>query len=286
MFQSFDDLTVDFVDKPTARDMILNNHYSQKWNSAFGTNNIGIFKNGLLLGGAVFGHSMNPKSWESITSVPASQCLELNRLWIDDELGKNTETWLLAQSFDLLREKGFRVIQSFADGRLGVGTIYQAANFTYHGFHTTLFHRDIENGDVYHDTQFTNTARTGMIWRNVLHAEQRLSSFTVNTYRYIKPLDKGARRSIKISARNFPKERTGITEIESYIPPAVQVARACSMAEAIGDSRSRDILRRYLNELSITPDELIAKQRNNTWVIRLRDKAMQSHTELAGLVIA
>ena len=58
-------------------------------------------------------------------------------MWIDDTLGKNAESVLIAASLKLLRKADPNIVavQSFADGRLGCGTIYKASNFRYYGFH-------------------------------------------------------------------------------------------------------------------------------------------------------
>ena len=272
-FQNFDNLTVGFVDKSVARDMIEKNHYSKKWATPFGIENVGVYRDGELLGVAAYGYPMNPKSWASISDIDPSKCLELNRLWIHDTLGKNTETWLLAKSFDLLREKGYRLIQSFSDGRLGVGTIYQAANFSYHGFHVTLFHEDIETGVVYHDTAFHDTrSAAGMIARNMLFATGRTRSFKVNTYRYLKPLDKGARRAIKLAEKPYPKERVGRIDFPDFKPSPSQIARVYALADAAHDYESARIFREYLDTLTDDPMRYIEAQQENKWVIAAREK--------------
>lgn len=48
-------------------------------------------------------------------------------------------------------------IQSFADGRLGCGTIYKAANFKYYGFHYMRFLRNRRTGEFTHEQILTNT---------------------------------------------------------------------------------------------------------------------------------
>lgn len=52
------------IDKDVAKSMIIENHYSHKWNNAFGKINIGIHKDNELLGVASFGNLMNPKSYK------------------------------------------------------------------------------------------------------------------------------------------------------------------------------------------------------------------------------
>jgi hypothetical protein len=57
--------------------------------------------------------------------------IELNRLWISDEVGKNAETWLIANSMKCVNHE---IIVSYADPSAGhLGTIYQAGNWIYTG---------------------------------------------------------------------------------------------------------------------------------------------------------
>ena len=140
--------TMDFkeIDYDTAKEMMLKNHYSHKWNTAFGKINIGVYKDNILLGCASFGNLMNPKSFKSISpDLTQENVIELNRLWVDDKLGGNAETVLLSVSWKFIKSNypNIKVVQSFADGRLGCGTIYKAASFKYYGYTESLFFEDL-----------------------------------------------------------------------------------------------------------------------------------------------
>src|SRR5699024_486177 len=118
------------VPQSEARALCLERHYSRIWHHAFGAYNYGMTdSDGKLIGVAVYGHMKNPASTASIADVRRGELVELNRLWIDDSAGRNAETQLMAYAHrELRRNTPVRIIQSFADGRLGVGTIYQAAS--------------------------------------------------------------------------------------------------------------------------------------------------------------
>ena len=82
-------------------------------------------------------------------------------------------------------------IQSFADGRLGCGTIYKAANFKYFGFHYTKFLRNRRTGEIIHEQILTNTTSPAAYLRaNVAFLIGDLDVLVVKTYRYIYPLCK------------------------------------------------------------------------------------------------
>ena len=259
------------MSKDEAKELIVREHYSHKWGSTFGLYNYGIRLDGKLLGVASYGHLMNPQSFGSVADLNAEQVTELNRLWIDDSLGRNAETWLMAEAHKrLLRDTPVRLVQSFADGRLGVGTIYQAANFGYYGHSTTRFHRNVVDGQSYHDTPFSNTAAAGIYLRNAMHARGELETFTVNTYRYIKPLTKAARRRIKLKEKPYPKQREGITQHPDYIPPIGQVVRGCAMAVIDSAPEANDLLP-YIHTLGCTASD-IDKALTNPWIVDRANK--------------
>ena len=84
-------LIIKEIDRKLAKEIIINNHYSHKWNTSFGKINIGIFQkdNPMCLGVASFGNLMNPNSYKSISDdFNKDSVVELNRLWIDDLLGR------------------------------------------------------------------------------------------------------------------------------------------------------------------------------------------------------
>ena len=259
------------VPKDEARELIIREHYSHKWANTFGLYNYGIRLGGELLGVASYGHLMNPRSFSAVADLGPEQVIELNRLWIDDRLGKNAETWLMAEAHKrLLKDTPVRLVQSFADGRLGVGTIYQAANFGYYGHSTTRFHRNRVDGQTYHDTALSDTRSGGIYIRNAMHARGEMETFTVNTYRYMKPLTKAARRRIKLKEKPYPKQREGVKQHPDYVPPIGQVVRGCAMA-IIDDAPEVDDLLPYIHTLGCTASD-VDKALANPWVAGRADK--------------
>lgn len=263
-------LKVESIDKDLAKQIVIDRHYSHKWNFSFGVENYGIFYQKELMGVAVYGNPMNKHSWSKIVDLDPSLCLELNRLWVDDFLGKNTETWFIAQTLKNLRKKNYRLIQSFADGRLGVGTVYQAANFDYYGKHKSLFYLDSFTNDFLHDKNFCDTNRPkAMIATNVLHAQGRLKTFEITTYRYLFPLKKDVPKKIKLKKLSYPEHKNGILELESYKPPVTQVARAAILADILDDAPSRAILYKYLMTLTDDFESVLENQYKNAFVQKL-----------------
>lgn len=267
------------IDRETAKKIIVNNHYSHKWNSAFGKVNIGVFKDlneDICLGVASFGNMMNPRSFKSISEdLNIDNIIELNRLWVDDCLGKNTETILLSACWTIIRNKypNIKVVQSFADGRLGCGTIYKAASFKYYGYSESLFYENIKTKEVQHKVPMENTLRPqGMIRLNAEYCSGILKAFKVKTYRYIFLLDK--RINIKLKEKPYPAYDKGLIYIDDYEHNKNLIARAYVLSLIYGKNEYAEILNNYIldnwsnNEL----DTLITLAINNKSIQTLAKK--------------
>ncbi len=228
-------LIIKEVEYSIAKEIITKNHYSRKWNTSFGKINIGIFKDDRLLGVAVFGNLMNPNSHKKISDLGEGSVIELNRLWIDDELGHNAETILLGACWKIIKKEypHIKFVQSFADGRLGCGTIYKAANFKYYGYTESLFFRDTTNDEVFHKVPLENTKRPlGFLGKNYLYLDNNLEPFKVKTYKYIYPLYKN--RIPKLKEKEYPKYDKGVIETE-YKHSSSLLSRLALMYNEIDD---------------------------------------------------
>jgi len=190
-------LLIKIIPKETAKKMIIRNHYSHKWGANFGVYNFGLFRKenpSKCLGVASYGYMKNAKAKIFMHPNKDAWMCELNRMWISDELGKNAETLLIGASLRLLKRLDVNIVavQSFADGRLGCGTIYKASNFKYYGFHYTKFLRNKRTGEVTHEQNFTDTTnKSGYLRANISYLIGDLEVFEVKTYRYIYPMRKG-----------------------------------------------------------------------------------------------
>lgn len=270
------------IEFQVAKDMIVKNHYSKKWNTSFGKINIGMFKENKLLGVAVFGNLMNTKSYKNISDYGKNSVLELNRLWIDDELGKNAETILISSSFKIIKIDfpNVRFIQSFADGRLGCGTIYKASNFKYFGYEETLFFEDLETGEVFHKIPLENTNRPlGFLGKNAKYLNGKLKPFKVKTYKYIYPLYKSDK--IKLKEQCYPKYDKGIIRT-NYKHPKSLLARLVIMYNEIGlDKLSEKALQEIkasgISDVEIK--ELIENQLKNKSIIWFKNEYLKGNKE-------
>lgn len=238
-----------------AKEMCIKNHYSRKWNTIFGKLNIGIFQddNPECLGVAVFGHLMNPSSYKTIANdIERDSILELNRLWLDDVLGHNAETTFLAMCFKHIKKyyPEVELIQSFADGRLGCGTIYKASNFKYYGYSETLFFEDVSDTTVsYHKMAFERADRLGnMAHLNYLLADGKLRAFRTKTYRYIYHLKTKVKNKIKLKEVSYPVYDIGKDYDDNYKQTLAVMARCYIAFHWAGDSydNEKQVINKYI----------------------------------------
>lgn len=92
----------------------------------------GLYRGPKLTGVVTFG--VPPSRHLQISACPSdpSVVLELNRLWLDDILPANTESWFVARALKMLPP---RIIVSYADPKFGhFGYVYRALNFRYAGW--------------------------------------------------------------------------------------------------------------------------------------------------------
>ena len=84
----------------------------------------------------------------------AKNVYELNRLWVDDRVAKNGESYLVANSMKYLDRE---IVVSFADTSQGhVGIIYQAANFLYTGLSSKFRDPKVKGLENQHHATYAN----------------------------------------------------------------------------------------------------------------------------------
>lgn len=114
-----------------AADLVVKHHYLRRKPPISYAAGLIDECSGDILGCVTFG---NPASRNMLISACQNPKLviELNRLWVHDDLPRNTETWFLSRVLRIMQP---RIILSYADTSAGhVGYVYRAANFHYAGW--------------------------------------------------------------------------------------------------------------------------------------------------------
>ena len=191
------DFYVKEIDRDLANKTIIKNHYSKKvYNGTY--INLGVFINDEFLGVLQYGYAMNPVSAGSVvTGTEMNQYLELNRMWIADDVGEYPESKAISYSIKYIKGKlkTIKWIQSFADERCGgLGIVYQASSFRFYGEHTSSFW-ELED-TMYHNTSMTVSKKSQRYKNNVggcrylqTNKEDAIKH-DLRQFRYIKFLDK------------------------------------------------------------------------------------------------
>lgn len=126
------DLFVNPLGRREVRHLCKTKHYLKRVPTiehAFGLFDAPLF--GRCFGFITFGTPPSRHLMLSACRTRPDMVTELNRLWLDDEMGFNSESWFLAR---VLRLMPPRIVVSYADTAVGhVGTVYRASNFFYAG---------------------------------------------------------------------------------------------------------------------------------------------------------
>lgn len=136
------DLYIEKIDNSIAKELIVKHHYTHKWTIAelcigiYDKSKTNVFfEMPTLVGAVVFGPTAGANVSKSVSPLLNHKNLwELKRLWVSDECGKNTESWVIGQCFKYLKlhRPEIKCLISYADPDAGhIGTIYQATNWLY-----------------------------------------------------------------------------------------------------------------------------------------------------------
>lgn len=118
---------------------MLGNHYMKTF-PAGATVYFGILHEGMpgLKGVAVFGQSSATKAKAKLfpEDVGPEHIIEMQRLWVSDDLGKNAESKVLALIMDVFKKAAphLKVVWTYAGGcKDDCGIVYQSSGFMYIG---------------------------------------------------------------------------------------------------------------------------------------------------------
>lgn len=204
------DWCVKEVERKTANNIIVNNHYSKKFYNATYIH-LGVFIKGELLGILQYGYAMNPASGGSVVEgTQMDEYLELNRMWLDDKAKRNSESKAISYSIKYIRNKYPKVkwIQSFADERCGgFGIVYQACSFSFYGEHKALFWT--LDGEIYHNSLMTRDPKLSKAAAKLQQNKDRATSEELRQFRYIKFLDERWRKKCLLKQAPYLKYYNG-----------------------------------------------------------------------------
>ena len=196
------------IDRLVANKIIKEHHYSHKfYNLSY--IHLGVFIEDNLVGVLQFGYAMNPASGGSVVKGTGNkEYLELNRMFLFDSAPKNSESKAISYCIKYIKSKykAVKWIQSFADQRCGkFGIVYQACSFSYFGEHINKFWE--LDGETFHNSIKTRD-KSGLRGFNLLNDpknKERVIRHELRQFRYIKFIDKRARKYCTLTEQPYPK---------------------------------------------------------------------------------
>jgi adenine modification enzyme len=198
------------IDRKIANKLIKENHYSKKVYAGSYVH-LAVMSNNNINGVLQFGYAMNPASQSSVVAeTKQNEYLELNRMWLHDDLPKNSESKAISYSVKYIKRKfngNIKWIQSFADERCGRnGIVYQACSFRYYGEHSSDFWE--LDGEVYHNIQMTLSPkdhRYNDVVKNLQENKHRAKRMNLRQFRYLFFIDQRYREKCLLKEREYPK---------------------------------------------------------------------------------
>lgn len=194
------------IERDVANGVIIKNHYSKKIYTATYIH-LGVFLQGEMVGVLQFGYAMNPASGGSVVSgTETDQYLELNRMWLDDRAGRNSESMAISYCVRLIRSKFPKIkwIQSFADERCGgFGIVYQAANFEFYGEHKAVFWT--LGDEIYHNSLMTRNPKLSKSAAFLQHHKEAATCCELRQFRYIYWIDRKWMGRVLHDKKPYPK---------------------------------------------------------------------------------
>lgn len=123
-------LVIGTLDSKTAARLVVAKHYLHRRPPI--SHAFGVYLHGELLGAVTYGTPASRHLQMGACPSDPSLVIELNRLWLDDALPQNSESWFVSRTLKMLPP---RIVVSYADPVHGhYGYIYRALNFRYAGW--------------------------------------------------------------------------------------------------------------------------------------------------------
>lgn len=167
----------------------------------------GIFFSDRLLGALTFG--VGPTNAHRLVEGAArDDCLTLTRLWLSDELPRNSESRTLGVAARALRRHtAVKFIISYADPSQGhVGTIYQASNWLYTGLSQASPLYDIGDGIARHSRSLSHAYGSHCIKHFARHGVEIKKVPQAAKHRYVYFLDPSFRHRLNVPVLPYPKK--------------------------------------------------------------------------------
>jgi len=167
----------------------------------------GVFTGHRLLGALTLG--VGPSNVHRLVDgAEPDDCLTLTRLWLSDELPKNSESRVIGLSLRALRRHtDVKFVVTYADPAVGhVGSIYQATNWLYTGTSQATALLDLGDGVLQHSRSLAHAYGTHSRAHFAAHGVKVRCVPQSAKHRYIYFLDRAWRSRLRVPVLRYPKK--------------------------------------------------------------------------------
>ena len=167
----------------------------------------GVFLGNKLLGALTLG--VGPlNAYSLMEGATPDDCLTLTRIWLSDELPKNSESRFFGIVIRALkRHSRLKFLVSYADPTQGhLGTIYQATGWLYTGLSEAMPKYDLGDGKAYHSRSLSHAYGTHSIEHFSQHGVTVKLVPQQAKHRYVYFLDPTWRERLLVSVLPYPKK--------------------------------------------------------------------------------
>lgn len=206
-------LSVSPINLADAKKITIARHYMRTWPQGAALA-FGLFMQGSCLGVMVLGYAPTTerKIAKHCNNIRREQYIELQRTWVSDKLGHNTESWMMARVMRALKSAGIWLVLTHSGGcKDDVGFIFQASGWLYFGA--------VKCNDFYKTTagaykNLVSAMRFGRVPKEIIKKGPQASGqylfgdgqiIEARRHLYLYPINKGLRARLKKSTLPFPK---------------------------------------------------------------------------------
>lgn len=169
---------------------------------------IGVWENGKYIGCVIFSRGASPDLLRQYGLKNTEGC-ELTRVALDKHIAPVSKIVAIAIKMLAKKDKGLRLIVSFADPNHGhAGTIYQAGNWIYCGDSAPSKSYIDRSGRKWHSRQVSVTGyrvQYGVV-SPVPRPSECIVVNEIGKHRYLMPLDEEMRKRVEPLRKPYPKK--------------------------------------------------------------------------------
>lgn len=199
------------VSHETAANMVVEFHYAHRVPSIQVA--YGMYVDNVLAGVVTYGVPANRNSDDICGEAHRGHVLELNRLFVHEWAGKNSESYIIGQSWRWMEQATpeWYIVISYADSAHDhIGKIYQATNWVYTGESVMSTEGWLINGRVYHPRTLSGilgSCAADVILKAYPHARPVKGEVKYRYVYFLGPRDraKKLKASLKYPALPYPK---------------------------------------------------------------------------------